>query len=432
MRRITALVGAAALTASLLASSWSSGLAAQGSSRSSAATVTVPYWLNLCWQPAKTKFEHLVSTFNSSHPGIKIDATCFSNASVLQPRLLAAIHQGHPPALSQTDSFAVASYVDLGAVQSLDSFIHGAQGFSASQIRDFYGPGWANGLYRGHEYSLPFNDTSVTVLWYNPKILRAAHIPYPPRTWAALAADCKKVTTGRNWCMDTTDNEEPLYEAMVRQWGGQLVNSAGNKAAFDSSAGVGALQYFVRLVKKGYIHHTNSSGTQWEQDFASGHVAFEPYSSEGYTDTQSVVGKKFQIGVAQLPCGPANCEDGNGGDNIFIFKGASAAEKQAAWTYIKWATSPQQTAWWAEQLDTAPVRRSAANHMRGYLQRFPQALPAIQELPRAYFSPNVSGWGQAQGDIDTELSKAELGQESAKQAVHNAAVKTTYDITHSG
>lgn len=429
MRRITGLVGAVALTAALLITS-GSGL---GSTRASAAsTVTVPYWLNLCWQPAKTKFEHLVSNFNRTHPGIKIDANCFSNASVLQPRLLAAIHQGRPPALSQTDSFAVASYVNLGAVEDLGSYVHGKNGFTSSQIHDFYGPGWANGQYHGHLYSLPFNDTSVTVLWYNPKILRAAHISRPPHTWTQLAADCKKVTSGHTWCMDTTDNEEPLYEAMVLQWGGKLVNSAGTKAAFDSRAGAGALQYFVSLVKKGYIHHTNSAGTQWEQDFASGHVAFEPYSSEGYTDTQSLVGKKFQIGVAQLPCGPANCDAGNGGDNIFIFKGASAAEKNAAWTYIKWATSPQETAWWAEQLDTAPVRRSAAGRMQSYLKHFPQALPAIQELPRAYFSPVVNGWGQAQGDIDTEISKAELGQESASQAVHNAAVKATNDIAHAG
>lgn len=394
--------------------------------------VVVPYWLNLCWQPAKTKFEALVARFNASHPGIKIQPTCFSNASVLQPRLLAAIHQHRPPALSQTDAFAVSSYVDLGAVQNLDPYIYGKSGFSRGQIHDFYPPGWQNGRYRGHMYSLPFNDTSVTVLWTNPKILKAAGISRPPATWQQFARDCAKVTRGHNWCMDTTDNEEPLFEAMVREWGGQLVNGKGNAAAFDSRAGIGALQYWVNLVKKGYVHHTNSATSQWEQDFSSGHVAFAPYSSEGYTDTQSMVGKRFTIGVAQLPAGPKNNDVGNGGDNIFVFKDASPAEKAAAWTYIKWATSPRETAWWAEQLDTAPVRHSATGLMHGYLRHHPQALPAIQELPRAYFSPTVSGWGQAQGDLDTEISKAELRQETAAQAMHNAAVKVTYDITHSG
>jgi sn-glycerol 3-phosphate transport system substrate-binding protein len=232
--------------------------------------------------------------------------------------------------------------------------------------------------------------------------------------------------------MDTTDNEEPLFEANVREWGGRLVNAAGNAAAFDSSKGVAALQFWVNLIKKHYVHHTDSANTQWEQDFASGHVAFEPYSSEGYTDTQSVVGKKFQIGVAQLPAGPANADDGNGGDNIFIFKGASPAVKAAAWTYIKWATQPKWTAWWAEQLDTAPVRHSAVNLMSGYLRHAPYAMPAINELPRAYFSPVVSGWGQAQGDIDTEISKAELGQETAAQAMRTAATKVTHDIKTAG
>jgi sn-glycerol 3-phosphate transport system substrate-binding protein len=420
-RTVVALLAALALAAA----GWSGGTARSAAPR---APVPVQYWLNLCWQPAKTYFTHLVNSFNASHPGIKIEATCFSNASVLQPRLLAAIHQHRPPALSQTDAFAVASYVDMGAVQNLNPYIHGANGLTAAQIADFFGPQWQNGMYRGGMYSLPFNDTSVTVLWYNPKILAGAGITHPPRTWTEFAADCAKVTKSGTWCTDTTDNEEPLWEAQVRQWGGRLVDASGKHPAFNSPAGVAAVQYWINLIKKGYVHHTNSSTTQWEQDFASGHVAFEVYSSEGYTDTQSVVGNKFTIGVAQMPAGPRNADDGNGGDNIFIFKDVSPAVKAAAWTYIKWATQPRWTAWWAEQLLTAPVRRSAVGLMRGYLRAHPQALPAIQELHRAYFSPAVSGWAQAQGDLDTEISKAELGQESAAQAMRVAATKTYNDM----
>jgi hypothetical protein len=70
--------------------------------------------------------------------------------------------------------------------------------------------------------------------------------------------------------------------------------------------------------------------------------------------------------------------------------------------------------------------------MSGYLKTHPSARPAIQELPRAYFSPTVSGWGQAQGDIDTEISKAELGQESASQAMKNAAAKVNHDLSTAG
>jgi multiple sugar transport system substrate-binding protein len=418
-----------ALSLTLLAGS---GFLSVGHAAGSRSPVTVEYWSNLCWQPAKTYMQQLVTAFNSSHRGIVLKWTCFSNASVLQPRLQAAIQQHRPPALSQTDAFAVATYVDQGAVQDLTSYVHGKNGLTAGQIRDYFAPQWQNGLYRGRIYSLPLNDTSVTVMWYNPKLIRAAHITRLPRTWSQFAADCAKVTRGGNWCMDTTDNEEPLWEAMVREWGGQLVDKSGKKAAFDSPAGAAAVQFWIHLIQKKEVHHTNSATTQWEQDFASGHVAFEMYSSEGVTDTQSIVGKKFTVTVAQLPAGPRNADCGNGGDNIFVFNGASAAAKQAAWTYIKWATSPRWTAWWAEKLGTAPVRSSAVRLMSGYLKTHPSARPAIQELSRAYFSPTVSGWGQAQGDIDTEISKAELGQESASQAMKNAAAKVNHDLSTAG
>ena len=394
--------------------------------------VAVQYWENLCFSPAKQDLQTMINAFNRGHPQIQLQPRCFSNANVLQPTLLAAIRAGHPPALSQTDAFAVATYVDQGSVQNLSPYIHGKDGLSQAQIKDYFPPQWQNGMYRGSMYSLPFNDTSVTVLWYNPKITRAAGITHPPKTWTEFAADCARVTKNGNWCMDTTDNEETLWEPMVRQWGGQLVNRSGKRVAFDSPAGIGALDFFVKLVKKGYVHHTNSSTSQWEQDFAAGHVAFEVYSSEGAAGVQQTVGSKFTMGGAEMPAGPKSNADGNAGDNLFMFKGASPAVKQAAWTYMKWATQPKWTAWWSEHLDASPVRKSAVTMMQPFLRTHPLVAVPIKELGRAFYSPTVSGWAQAQGDIDTEMSKAMLGQESSAQAIHNAATKVNHDLATAG
>ncbi|MBV9282306.1 MAG: extracellular solute-binding protein [Chloroflexi bacterium] len=408
------------------------GISVARASRVLRNAVVVQYWENLCWSPAKQDLQTMIDAFNRSHPSIQLQPRCFSNANQLQPTLLAAIHQHHPPALSQTDAFAVATYVDQKAVQDLTPYIHGRNGLNPGEIRDFFPPQWQNGMYHGRMYSLPFNDTSVTVMWYNPKILASSHITTLPRTWSQFAADCAQVTRGGNWCMDTTDNEETLWEPMVRQWGGQLVNASGTRAAFDSPAGAGALQFWVNLVKKGYVHHTNSSTSQWQQDFASGHVAFEVYSSEGAAATQQLIGPKFTMGAAEMPAGPRSNVDGNAGDNIFMFKGASPAVKDAAWAYMKWATQPRWTAWWSEQLDASPVRQSAVRLMSRYLRTHPLAAIPIKELGRAYFSPTVSGWAQAQGDIDTEMSKAMLGQESSNQAMKNSTVKVNHDIATAG
>jgi len=133
-----------------------------------------------------------------------------------------------------------------------------------------------------------------------------------------------------------------------------------------------------------------------------------------------------------MPAGPTNNNDGNAGDNIFMFKGAPANVKAAAWTYIKWATQPQWTAWWSEHLDAAPVRQSAVPLMASFLKTHPLVAVPITELGRAYYSPTVSGWAQAQSDIDTEMSKAMLGQETSQQAIANAAAKVDHDIASAG
>jgi len=398
----------------------------------SRAPIVVQYWENLCFSPAKQDLQTMINAFNHEHPGIQLQPRCFSNANVLQPTLLAAIHAHHPPALSQTDAFAIATYVNQGTVENLSPYIRGRNGLTRAQINDYFSPQWQNGMYRGSMYSLPFNDTSVTVLWYNPKITRAAGIMTAPRTWSEFASDCARVTKHGNWCMDTTDNEETLWEPMVRQWGGSLVNRSGTRVAFNSAAGIGALDYFVKLTKKGYVHHTNSSTSQWQQDFASGHVAFEVYSSEGAAGMQQMIGSKFRMGAADIPAGPRSNVAGNAGDNIFMFKGAAPSVKQAAWTYMKWATQPRWTAWWSEHLDASPVRKSAVALMRPFLRTHPLVAVPIKELGRAFYSPSVSGWAQAQGDIDTEMSKAMLGQESSAQAIKNATVKVNHDLSSAG
>ncbi len=426
--RFAHVAGAAALALALTAGATATH-AARPSRQEHAGPVVVEYWENLSHEPAKSDLQSMVDAFNKSHPGIVLKPRPFSNASVLQPKLLAAIQQGHPPALSQTDAYAVATYVDEGSVQDLTPYVNGPNGLSPAQIKDYFAPQLQNGYYKGKLYSMPFNDTSVTVLWYNPKVTRAAGITTMPRTWAEFAQDCAKVTKGGNWCMDTTDNEETLWEPMVLQWGGRLVNGDGTKTAFNSSAGVGALDYFVQLVKKGYVHHTNSATSQWQTDFAGGHVAFEVYSSSGASSEQQLIGSRFAMQAAPMPAGPKNNDAGNAGDNIFMFKGAPADVKAAAWTYIKWATQPYWTTWWAERTDSSPVRQSAVPLMRksGALKNSLVAVP-ITELGRAYYSPTVSGWAGAQGDIDTAMSKAMIGQESAAQAMKEAAAKVDHDI----
>jgi ABC-type glycerol-3-phosphate transport system substrate-binding protein len=117
MKRPIRCMGALLFSGLLVAAS--AVLPAVHAVRAHAGMVVVQYWQNLCWEPAKQDLQYLAATFNKSHPGIEIQPTCFSNANVLQPRLLAAIQAHHPPALSQTDAFAVASYVDEHAVQDL-------------------------------------------------------------------------------------------------------------------------------------------------------------------------------------------------------------------------------------------------------------------------------------------------------------------------
>jgi ABC-type glycerol-3-phosphate transport system substrate-binding protein len=113
-------------------------------------------------------------------------------------------------------------------------------------------------------------------------------------------------------------------------------------------------------------------------------VAFEVYSTEGAASVQADIGNKFVMGAAPMPAGPISNADGNAGDNLFMFKDAAPAVKDAAWAYMKWATTPKWTAWWSEQLDASPVRKSAVPLMSGFLKTHPSVAVPNGELSLAY------------------------------------------------
>jgi len=140
MRRTGIVVAAVLLLAG------GAGLPAARAARAHAGPLVVEYWENLCWEPAKTNLQTMVTAFNTSHPGIHLKPVCFSNANVLQPKLLLAIQQHRPPALSQTDAFAVATYADQGTVQDLTPYIQGPNGLRVCESNSTSGrPPFAEG-----------------------------------------------------------------------------------------------------------------------------------------------------------------------------------------------------------------------------------------------------------------------------------------------
>ena len=107
-------------------------------------------------------------------------------------------------------------------------------------------------------------------------------------------------------------------------------------------------------------HHATPDGvSNWPQlspDFLEGNTAIIQHTTGNLTNVRS--NAKFDFGVAMLP---ANKQRGSptGGGNFYLFKKSTPAQREAAFKFIKWVTTPQRAAQWGIDTGYVAVRADA-------------------------------------------------------------------------
>jgi sn-glycerol 3-phosphate transport system substrate-binding protein len=104
---------------------------------------------------------------------------------------------------------------------------------------------------------------------------------------------------------------------------------------------------------------------------------------------------KFPVGVSFMP---KKVQFGapTGGGNFYLFKKTDPAKQQAAWKFIQFLISPEQTAQWSIDTGYIASRKSAydVQAMKDYGAKYPQALVARDQLQ--YAAKELTGHNSAQ------------------------------------
>ena len=180
-------------------------------------------------------------------------------------------------------------------------------------------------------------------------------------------------------------------------FGGDIYDSATNQYTLNSPAAVEAMTFIQGLFKDGCASLvTEAYGDQ--TDFGNGSLLFAVGSSSGLTFYESVVkeGAGFEWSVAPLP------HTGEPAQNIYgasvsIAKTTTESEL-AAWLFIKYYTSPDVQAKWAEASQYFPVRTSVAEKMAGFFDAHPSYKTAWELLKYGKFEPGVPGYDFVRGN----------------------------------
>ena len=186
-----------------------------------------------------------------------------------------------------------------------------------------------------------------------------------------------------------------------------------------------ALQYWVDLSAK---HKVMPGGViEWgttPKDFFEKKVAMVWTTTGNLTNVKN--NAKFDFGVAMLPAGKQRGSP-TGGGNFYLFKKSTPAQREAAFKFIRWVTTPARAAQWGIDTGYVAVRADAWETpvMKSYVAGFPAAAVARDQLPFAKAELSTHDNQRVTKALNDGLQAALTGAKTPEQAMKDAQAEAT-------
>jgi multiple sugar transport system substrate-binding protein len=318
-----------------------------------------------------------------------------------------------------------ADYANSGVIDQLDPYLDQTKPNPVSTL--YSGVAADQKLCDGHYYMWPFNK-SLYVNFYNQNMLTAAGQPVPT-SWDQFAAAARAVshngvtgiTIDPGGPTGGTTGGMVWFEILAQAFGTPVFDADGNPR-FDNPDAIKAMQYLLDLKKSGAL----ATGKSYPGEAALGaqRGLFDLSSVAGYSYERKTVGAKFTLGTAALP-GTANQMNGT---NLVIFSSASAAQKAAAWKYLRFLTTAAAQAYWASNTGYLPVTPAALPLMGSFTAANPWMTTAAGSLRDATGTAAVPWADKTQGELGTALTDVLENNVSPADALHKAQTNALAEV----
>ncbi|MFP4365298.1 MAG: extracellular solute-binding protein [Spirochaetia bacterium] len=259
-------------------------------------------------------------------------------------------------------------------------------------------------MYEGDCYGIPwFAETRV--LFYNEEMFDAAGVE-PPQTQAELLEAGEAIVAefgeGSAISLAGTNAWDLIHNWAIILWsrGGDVVNDSYTEAAFNGSAGVNAMNWYIELFRRGLAADACAEYNQPQADsaFINGNVAMcymGPWNIANIEDENP----DLSYGIVEPPAGPEVRASFSGGSNLVIL-GASE-HQEAAQQWINFLMETENLVDYCQNLThMLPAAVDAYNdpyYQSGMWATFKETL----DYATAY--PALSVWGDIENAIQTEF-----------------------------
>lgn len=316
-------------------------------------------------------------------------------------------------------------FAKRGFLEPLDNKI------SPQDKKDFFPAALQTGSYNGKIYGLPFM-VHTPVLYYRTDLFKKAGISGPPQTLQEYREDAKKLTDPANGIYGTIIEGKQAIEPTthtfdaILQAGGSLLDNKG-KVVFDSPAVLDAFNYMLAIQNEdkssppGEIGYDNADVHNMFVQGKAAMITGWPYVYAMASDKSlsKIVGN-FDVAVQ-----PAGKEKATAVWGLGYSVSSHSKNKDAAWEFVKWATSSKVI----DNLGTTfinPVpRQSSLDTIKKNPNVTPNQMKALQTMVDAlkYTKPVTENtkFQQLDDRLGVALSKILSGQSKPKDEIKAAA-----------
>lgn len=358
--------------------------------------------------------KQMVQKFNSQSKDIEIRLEMVPR-DIIRQKLISAIQAKNPPDLVRFDLPWTPEFAAMGSLEDLTDDVKGWKDFA-----DFYPFRLQTVNYRGKIYGIPSNSNCLAI-FYNKDLVREAGITAPPKDWAQLEDYARRLTRKKAGAIDVAGllfgakrNETIPFQFLPFVW-----QNGGSIEKMDSPEAVEALEFWMRLMDKGYTPRNvlDWGHTEMRTQFEVGKAAMM-VNGTAYAAAIRKTAPDLKFGIWQMPKEKESASV-IGGEDWVILKGAPS--KEAAWEVLKFYSSKDIHEWWCAQTNSIPSRKSVGE--ASFFQNDPIVKEFVKQMEVArprLVHPRYPEMSEA---IQVAVQSALTKQASPYDALAQAAAK---------
>ncbi len=363
----------------------------------------------------------LVQQFNTTHPGIAVELINYNNDNALA-KLTVALQAGEAPDVTYQYGSSMPQLAAAPGIVDLTQRVQ-EPGFNWN---DFYPGERAAATVDGRVLGIPALVDNLAIV-YNKGLFDKAGVSYPTPdwTWDDFRAAAKAITDpatktfGFAFPADASEDSVWHFDAMLWEAGGDILNADNTAAAFDSPAGVKALQTLTDMAhtdKSVYMDFQNANSAPLFNSNKIGMMVTGPWDLPSFPDVK--------YGVQIMPMFPGgNHQTIAGPDNWVLFDNG-ASRLAAAWTFVSWLTAPEQVLTDSLATGHLPLRQSVTQmpQFSKFATKFPGVDVFVANLANVLKArPVLKAYPRISEAMGQAIIAAMTGEKSPQQALSDAA-----------